>query len=173
MRARSRSSSSSWLRLEVKTKAVAVGLGIGAALLALYGLGFLFATIAVALAIVLDTWLALLAGHARPLRDRRESSGCCARPGSERRRDREGQWPQLAATDVRLRRSGGRSRWSARSSRPPWSSCATASATRPTSPASSAAGCPSSRPARSVQGFFLAGGIGATMRFLARKGRER
>ena len=48
------------LRLELKTKATAVGLGIGAALLALYGLGFLFATIAVALAIVLDTWLALL-----------------------------------------------------------------------------------------------------------------
>jgi uncharacterized protein (DUF2062 family) len=48
------------LRLELKTKAVAVGLGIGAALVALYGLGFLFATIAVALAIVLDTWLAML-----------------------------------------------------------------------------------------------------------------
>ena len=39
--------------------------------------------------------------------------------------------------------------------------------------ASSAASCPSSPPARSVQGFFLAGGVGATMRFLARKGRER
>jgi uncharacterized membrane protein YqjE len=48
------------LRLELKTKAAAVGLGIGAALVALYGLGFLFATIAVALAIVLDTWLAML-----------------------------------------------------------------------------------------------------------------
>ncbi len=48
------------LRLELKTKAVAVGLGIGAAFVALYGLGFLFATIAVALAIVLDTWLAML-----------------------------------------------------------------------------------------------------------------
>ena len=47
-------------RLEVKSKAGGVGLGIGAALLALYGLGFLFATIAAALAIVLDTWLALL-----------------------------------------------------------------------------------------------------------------
>lgn len=47
-------------RLEVKSKAGALGLGIGAALIALYGLGFLFATIAVALAIVLDTWLALL-----------------------------------------------------------------------------------------------------------------
>jgi len=47
-------------RLEVKNKAGALGLGIGAALVALYGLGFLFATIAVALAIVLDTWLALL-----------------------------------------------------------------------------------------------------------------
>ena len=48
------------LRLELKTKAVAVGVGVGAALVALYGLGFLFATIAVALAVVLDTWLALL-----------------------------------------------------------------------------------------------------------------
>jgi hypothetical protein len=48
------------IRLEVKTKAVAVGLGIGAAVLAVFGLAFLFATIAVVLAIVLDTWLALL-----------------------------------------------------------------------------------------------------------------
>lgn len=48
------------LRLELKTKATAVGFGIGAAFVALFGLGFLFATIAVALAIVLDTWLALL-----------------------------------------------------------------------------------------------------------------
>lgn len=47
-------------RLEVKSKAGGLGLGIGAALVALYGLGFLFATIAVALAIVLDTWLALV-----------------------------------------------------------------------------------------------------------------
>jgi hypothetical protein len=47
-------------RLEVKNKAGALGLGIGATLVALYGLGFLFATIAVALAIVLETWLALV-----------------------------------------------------------------------------------------------------------------
>ena len=47
-------------RLEVKNKAAAIGLGIGAALVALFALGFLFATIAVTLAIVLDTWLALL-----------------------------------------------------------------------------------------------------------------
>src|SRR5688500_2560357 len=50
--------------LELKRKAGAlgagVGLGIGAALLGLYGLGFLLATAAVALALVLDTWLALL-----------------------------------------------------------------------------------------------------------------
>ena len=50
--------------LELKRKAGAlgagVGLGIGAALLGLYGLGFLLATAAAALAIVLDTWLALL-----------------------------------------------------------------------------------------------------------------
>lgn len=37
-----------------------VALGAGAAFVALFGLGFLLATIAVALAIVLDTWLALL-----------------------------------------------------------------------------------------------------------------
>ena len=50
--------------LEMKRKVGALGagagLGIGAAVLALFALGFLFATIAAALAIVLDTWLALL-----------------------------------------------------------------------------------------------------------------
>jgi hypothetical protein len=50
--------------LELKQKAGAVGtgagLGVGAAVVALYAVGFLFATIAAALAIVLDTWLALL-----------------------------------------------------------------------------------------------------------------
>ncbi len=50
--------------VELKTKARALGVGIGlgaaAALMGLYGLGFLLATIAVVLAIVLDTWLALL-----------------------------------------------------------------------------------------------------------------
>ena len=47
-------------RLEAKNKIVAVALGIGAAFVALFAIGFLFATIAVALAVVLDTWLALL-----------------------------------------------------------------------------------------------------------------
>ena len=50
--------------LELKRKAGAlgagIGLGIGAALLSFFALGFLFATIAAALALVLDTWLALL-----------------------------------------------------------------------------------------------------------------
>ena len=50
--------------LELKQKAGALGagagLGVGAAVVALYAVGFLFATIAAALAIVLDTWLALL-----------------------------------------------------------------------------------------------------------------
>jgi hypothetical protein len=50
--------------LELKHKAGALGagagLGLGAALVALYGLGFLLATVAAALALVVDTWLALL-----------------------------------------------------------------------------------------------------------------
>jgi hypothetical protein len=49
---------------ELKQKAGAFGAGaalaIGAAVLALFALGFLLATVAAALAIVLDTWLALL-----------------------------------------------------------------------------------------------------------------
>jgi MFS family permease len=49
---------------ELKRKAAAVGLGIallvGAAIFGLFLLGFVFATIAVALAIVLDTWAAML-----------------------------------------------------------------------------------------------------------------
>ena len=50
--------------LELKRKAGALGagagLGLGAALFAFFALGFLFATIAAALALVVDTWLALL-----------------------------------------------------------------------------------------------------------------
>jgi membrane protein len=50
--------------LELKQKAANLGFGLGlvagAALVGLYAVGFLFATIAAALAIVLDTWLALL-----------------------------------------------------------------------------------------------------------------
>jgi uncharacterized membrane protein YqjE len=50
--------------LELKQKANAfgagVGLGVGAAVVTFYAVGFLFATVAAALAIVLDTWLALL-----------------------------------------------------------------------------------------------------------------
>jgi 4-amino-4-deoxy-L-arabinose transferase-like glycosyltransferase len=50
--------------LELKQKAsvfgTGVGLGVGAAVATLYAVGFLFATVAAALAIVLDTWLALL-----------------------------------------------------------------------------------------------------------------
>jgi hypothetical protein len=50
--------------LELKRKAGALGAGAGigltAALLAFFGLGFLFATIAAALALAVDTWLALL-----------------------------------------------------------------------------------------------------------------
>ncbi len=50
--------------LELKHKAGALGagavLGVAAGLLALFALGFGLATIAVALALVVDTWLALL-----------------------------------------------------------------------------------------------------------------
>jgi uncharacterized membrane protein YqjE len=50
--------------LELKRKAGAlgagIGLGIGAAVLGLFSLGFALATAVAALAIVLDTWLALL-----------------------------------------------------------------------------------------------------------------
>jgi len=50
--------------LELKRKAGAlgtgVGLSVGAAIFALFALGFLFATAAAALALVVDTWLALL-----------------------------------------------------------------------------------------------------------------
>jgi len=50
--------------LELKQKAGALGAGaglaIGAAVVVFYAVGFLFATVAAALAIVLDTWLALL-----------------------------------------------------------------------------------------------------------------
>ena len=50
--------------LELKQKAGAVGagvgIGIGAAVVGVYAVGFLFATIAAALALVVDTWLALL-----------------------------------------------------------------------------------------------------------------
>ena len=49
---------------ELKKKVASLGIGIAlfvvAAFLGLFALGFAFATIAVALAIVLDTWLALL-----------------------------------------------------------------------------------------------------------------
>jgi uncharacterized membrane protein YqjE len=50
--------------LELKRKAGALGagagLGLAAGIFALFALGFLFATIAAALALALDTWLALL-----------------------------------------------------------------------------------------------------------------
>ena len=47
------------LKQKVGNLGAGVGLGIGAAVVALYAVGFLLATVVAALAIVLDTWLAL------------------------------------------------------------------------------------------------------------------
>jgi hypothetical protein len=48
------------LKQKVAVLGVGIGMGLGAAVSALYMVGFLLATIAAALAIFLDTWLALL-----------------------------------------------------------------------------------------------------------------
>ena len=48
------------LKRKVGSLGAGIGLGIGAAVVALFALGFLLATVVAALAIVLDTWLALL-----------------------------------------------------------------------------------------------------------------
>ena len=87
--------------LELKRKAARLGLGagllIGAAVFGLFALGFGFAAIAGALAIVLDTWLALLIvfgslllprGHPRARRPRPGAQGDAAGAGAG---DRGGQ----------------------------------------------------------------------------------
>jgi len=135
---------------------VGVALGIGAAFMALFGLGFLLATIAVALAIVLDTWLALLlvtlgllliaAGLGLAARARFAGGGATAR------RDLEAERKQFETAAERLKRSFGEA-------------TDVNAKLRAKLPAVAAGALGT--------GFFVAGGIGATMRFLARKGRER
>ena len=132
-------------RLEVKSKAGALGLGVGAALVALYGLGFLFATIAVALAIVLDAWLALLL-VTLSLFTLAGNLGSLARA-----RLKSGGTP---SRDIVEQLKDGLS-----------DATDVAGKLRGKLPVVAAGALGA--------GFFLAGGIGATMRFLARKGRER
>jgi len=129
-----------------KSKVAALGFGIGAALLVLYGLGFLLATIAVALALVLDAWLALLL----------ETLGIFAIAailGSLSRARLTNGGPvkdKFGAAVEQLRGGLGDAVAGKVPGRLPVIAAGALGA-----------------------GFFLAGGIGATMRFLARKGRER
>jgi hypothetical protein len=135
---------------------VGVALGLGAAFVALFGLGFLLATIAVALAIVLDTWLALLLvtlgliaiAAALGLAARSRFAG----GGGTARRNLEAERKELGAAADQLKRSVG-------------DATDVQSKLRAKLPAVAAGALGA--------GFFVAGGIGATMRFLARKGRER
>ena len=143
-------------RAEAKAKGVGVALGLGAAVVALFGLGFLLATIAVALAIVLDTWLALLLvtlglfaitavlGLAARARFQSDGEAPRGRLGAERQ--------ELQAAVADLKRGVGEA-----------TNITGKLRTKLPAVAAGALGA----------GFFVAGGIGATMRFLARKGRER
>jgi len=134
-------------RVEVKNKAGAVGLGIGAVLVVLYGLGFLLATIVVALSLVLDAWLALLIVtlglFAIAVLLGSMAKAKLSSDGGTAKQELE------AAVD-QLRDGLGDAVAGKLNGRLP-------------AVAAGALGA----------GFFLAGGVGATMRFLARKGRER
>jgi hypothetical protein len=142
--------------VEAKTKAVGAGLAAGAAFVALFGLGFMLATIAVALALVLDTWLALLVvtlglvavagGLGLAARAQFQSGGVAPR------RELEAQRQELNAAVERLKRGVG-------------NATNVAGKLRGKLPVVAAGALGA--------GFFVAGGVGATMRFLARKGRER
>ena len=81
----------------------------------------------------------------------------------------EEQWQ---VRDARRSRSGSRSRPSATSSSAPSSSSAAVSQKRPTSRAKLRANLPVVAAGALGVGFLLAGGIGARMRLLARRGRE-
>jgi len=130
-----------------KSTARALVLGIGAALIVLYGLGFLFATIAVALAIVLDAWLALLVVTLGLFAIAALlGSMAKARLSSDSGTAKQ----ELEAAVEQLRDGLGDAVAGKLNGRLPVVAAGALGA-----------------------GFFLAGGIGATMRFLARKGRER
>lgn len=136
-------------RLEAKSKAAAVGLGIGAALVALYGLGFLLATIAVALALVLDAWLAVLLVTLGLF----ASAGILGLLARARLKGGSQQGKKELETAVEQLRDGL------------GDVTDVAGKLRGKLPVVAAGALGA--------GFFLAGGIGATMRLLARKGRER
>lgn len=133
-----------------------VALGLGAAFVLLFGVGFLLATVAVALAIVLDTWLALLLvtlgliliAAVLGLAARSSFAG----GGATARRDLEAERKEFETAAERLKRSVGEA-------------TDVKAKLRAKLPAVAAGALGA--------GFFVAGGIGATMRFLARKGRER
>ena len=130
-----------------KSKASALGLGIGAAFLVLYGLGFLLATIAVALGLVLDAWLALLLVTLGIF----TIAGVLGSLARARLTSGNAQVKDKLGAAVEQFRAGV---GDAVAGKVPG---------RLPVVAAGALGA----------GFFLAGGIGATMRFLARKGRER
>ena len=143
-------------RLEARSKAAGAGLGIGAAFVALFGFGFLLTTIAVALALVLDTWLALLlvtvaliaVAGVLGLAARAQFRG-----GAEpARQELEAERRELEASVEQLKRGVG-------------DATDVAGKLRGKLPVVAAGALGA--------GFFAAGGIGATMRFLARKGRDR
>ena len=133
---------------ELTRKAAGIGLALGAAVVALYGLAFLFATIAAALAIVLDLWLALLLVTLGLFAIVGVlgllARGRLATSPAERR--------ELEAAIAKLREDVGEA-----------TDVGTKLQDKLPVIAASALGA----------GFYFAGGIGATMRFIARKGRER
>ena len=163
--------------LELKQKAASLGIGaglaVGAAVVAFYMVGFLFATLAAGLATFLAVWLALLivtlflglvVVATRADRPQPHPEGLSARPGAgdprgethrggaqavtrtqaEIQRELEAEREQLAGAVEQLRDSFK---------------------LKPKLPALAAG-------AASV-GFVLAGGVGATMRYFARRSRER
>jgi hypothetical protein len=133
---------------ELARVAAAVGLGLGAVLLALYGLAFLLATIAAALAIVLDAWLALLLVALGLF----TIAGILVLLARGRLEGKEADRRELDTAVQQLRGD--------------LDEATDVSGTLQGRLPVLAAGALGA-------GFFLAGGIGATMRLLARKSRER